>query len=460
MNERAARGQLHAGFSPEQIADALRPLVEFRTEGMSLDGVASLVSERLEPHLMAYDAPAFQSMFNGVVEPGAALGAEAALRWNQGVTNWQVSPGGAVLEELAAKALVRLFGLRAEAGATFMLAGSYANQQGLYMALHRYAQRRGFDFAERGLVGFEDARRLAVVVTRETHFSIRHAVRTLGLGEQSLVYAEVDERRKIDARRLRDEMRTVAAERDLFAIVTTAGTTSTGAIDPLDAVANWANEQRIWMHVDAAYGLAYKLVPEYAPLFAGIERADSIAWDPHKQMGVPIPSSVLFAGNEADFQRMGVFSAYFNRAEGRYPNPGLKSVPSTRPLAARPRVTSIFDQGLAGLTERLRAPLHAIHDFAAFLAREPDIEVAHAPDLGVLAFRFVVANATDDAMNRLNRDIFEAVQRTGERSISITELDGRAMLRVVAVSTAVTPAALADTLQALRAAARSLDVES
>jgi glutamate/tyrosine decarboxylase-like PLP-dependent enzyme len=448
--------RLHAGASPEEVEESLRALVDFGDAGMPLDAVAALVTERLAPYLMKYGERTFQSMFNTVPEPGAALGARLALDWNQGVTNWQVSPGGAVLEELCVDALVRLFGLPRDAGATFMLAGTYANQQAVYMALHRYAEMRGFDFAEKGVAGFDDPTRLAVVISRDTHFSIRHAVRSLGLGERSLLTTDLDDHRKMDASRLGKSLRNHAGTRDVFCVVASAGTTSTGAVDPLDSIADVAGEQRIWMHVDAAYGFAYKLVPRSTALFLGIERADSVCWDPHKQLGVPIPSSLLFVKKRADFARMNVFSAYFNRDENRYPNPGLKSAPSTRPLAALPLVTSMLHQGMRRVVERLDAPLAAIQGLAAHLALVPDIDMPHTPDLGVLCFRFLAKDKSEEEVDALQQRIFEAVQRSGERSVSMTELDGKPMLRLVAISPAVTTEALIETVHALRGIARSL----
>jgi glutamate/tyrosine decarboxylase-like PLP-dependent enzyme len=456
MTAPAIANRLYAGTSPEEVAEALRPLVDFRDEGISLGVVAALVAERLEPFLMKYGERTFQSMFNAVLEPGAALGARVALDWNQGVTNWQVSPGGAVLEELCADALVRLFGLSRDAGATFMLAGTYANQQAVYMALHRYAEMHGFDFAEKGLTGFKDPARLAIVISRDTHFSIRHAVRSLGLGERSLLTTDLDAQRRMAPHRLTATLRNVAGSRDVFCVVASAGTTSTGAVDPLLSIADVAGEQCVWMHVDAAYGFAYKLVPSSAALFHGIERADSVCWDPHKQLGVPVPSSLLFVKNRADFERMSVFSAYFNRDEARYPNPGLKSAPSTRPLAALALVTSILHQGMRGVVERLEAPLAAIKGLAARLEHEPDIHVPHTPDLGVLCFRFLPKDKTEGEIDALHRRIFDAVQRAGERSVAMTELDGKTMLRLVAISPAVTTEDLVETVDALRAIARSL----
>ena len=440
----------YSGASPAQVEDALRPLVQFRKRGIPLDEIASLVEERLLPHLMRYDRSTFQSMFNAVPEAGAALGAKIALEWNQGVTNWQVSPGGAVLEELCLEALVQLFGFAPGAGATFMYAGSYANEQGLYMALHRHAERSGFDFAKKGIAGFAEPERLAVVVSADTHFSLRHAVRTLGLGEACLVVAPLDEHRRTDPARLAALLRAAAGARDVFCIVGTAGSTSTGAVDAMDALADVVAEHGAWLHVDGAYGLAYKLVPERSAIFAGIDRADSVSWDPHKQFGVPIPSSVLFVRREADFARMAVFGTYFNRNDRDEPNPGLKSVPSTRPLSALPLVTSLLYQGLEGVVERLRAPLVAVETVAAYLNEQTDVELCHSPALGVACFRFIRDDMSPTELDDWNRSIFRATNQRGERTIAITELDGRPALRLVAVSPVVTGEALIETVEALR----------
>ena len=102
---------IYSGASPEQVAADLAPLVDFQDEGLSLASLEEMISTHLLPHLMRYDLPQFQSMFNAFPSAQAKLGAEIALKYNQGVTNWQVSPGGAMLEELCGQALCRLFGL-------------------------------------------------------------------------------------------------------------------------------------------------------------------------------------------------------------------------------------------------------------------------------------------------------------------------------------------------------------
>jgi glutamate/tyrosine decarboxylase-like PLP-dependent enzyme len=456
MSEDAAPSRLFSGASPREVAADLAPLVGFQEEGLPLEAVRTLVEERLLPHLMRYDDPSFHAMFNAFPEEGAAYGAGVALAWNQGVTNWQVSPGGAVLEELCCRALCRLFGLGPKADATVLYCGSYANQQALFMALCHRAEREGFNLAAKGLAGFRDPSRLAVVASEDAHFSLMHGVRTLGLGDSALVSVPVDARRRMDVGALRKIMEEIRGQgegqgaRDVVCVVATAGTTSAGAVDPVAEIADVCHEHGAWLHVDGAYGLAYGLVPEWAHLFRGVDRAHTVSWDPHKQMGVPIPSSLLFARDRELFRPMALFSHYWNRPDTEGPNPGVKSVPTTRPMAALPLVTSILHQGLGGVVERLRRPLNAIRDLHGALADEPDVESLHEPDTGILCFRMIPPGVPAHALDRLQESIYSAILREGRRLISVTRLGGKAALRAVAVSPGVTAESLLETVAQAR----------
>jgi L-2,4-diaminobutyrate decarboxylase len=232
----------------------------------------------------------------------------------------------------------------------------------------------------------------------------------------------------------------------VFCVVATAGTTSTGSVDPVGPIADLCEEEDIWLHVDGAYGLAYALVPEKAPLFEGFERAQTVSWDPHKQLSVPIPSSILFARDRELFRPLALFSDYWNRADAPGPNPGLKSIPSTRPFTALPLVTSIRHQGLTELVRRLRAPLDAIRTFYEELREHPDVEPLHEPDTGILCYRVAQAIMDEAELDRLQEHMYRTIQRRGKRIVSVTRLDGRAALRAVAVTPHVTQRALMGTV--------------
>ena len=446
--------RIYSGAKPDAIARDLKPLLDFGEEGLPLEVLKRLIDERLVPHLADYGLPSFHSFFNSAPEAGAELGAAIALRHNQGVTNWQVSPGGAVLEELCGQALCRLFGFPETAEATFLYSGTYANQQALYMALHRKAEDCGFDLAAKGIRGFRKPESLTVAVSDQAHFSVRHAVRMLGLGEESLLRIPVDGRQRMDVEILEEILSNRRVRENVFAVVATTGTTSTGAVDPAGSIIDVCEGTRTWVHVDGAYGLAYALVPEFAPLFEGFSRADSVSWDPHKQLGVPIPNSVLFVKHREHFRRMAIYGEYFNRQDDPYPNPGLKSAPSTRPLSALALAASLRHQGIAGIRERLRAPLAAVKAFAEELAGAPDVELCHRPDTGILCLRLVPEEFPRERLDALQLYIYNRMQAGGERSVSITRVDGRAALRFVAISPAVTADSLLESVEAARAIAK------
>jgi L-2,4-diaminobutyrate decarboxylase len=210
--------KLYSGANPTQVGQDLSALVDFQDNGLPSSELETLLTTNLLPHLMRYDQPSFQSMFNAFPANEAQLGARMALAYNQGVTNWQVSPGGAVLEEMCCQALCRLFGLAQTADATFMLSGTYANQQALYLALHRQAERQGFNLAQKGLSGFADPSQLVILISQDAHFSLKQAVRMLGLGENSLVLLPVDDQRRVDVAAMQQMVRELNGRRHIVCI--------------------------------------------------------------------------------------------------------------------------------------------------------------------------------------------------------------------------------------------------
>lgn len=442
--------RIYSGADPEEVIKDLQPLVDFQDNGLSVHALEEIISERLLPHLMQYSHSGFNSLFNFFPEEGAELGAEIALAYNQGVTNWQVSPGGAALEEQCCQALCRLFGFPPQAAATFMYSGTYANQQALYLALHQKAEKHGFDYSQKGLDGFPDAKQLRVLCSRDAHFSLKHAVRILGLGEVSLVPLDVDENRRLDIDRMKKTLEDQKQAGNIFSVVVTAGTTSTGSIDPILPVVEICQELETWVHIDGAYGLAYSLIPELKHLFSGIEYADSVSWDPHKQFGVPIPSSLLFVKRQEDFLRMAIYSEYFNRKDDPRPNPGLKSPPSTRPFSALPLVTSLRYRGLKRVIQQLNAPIQTIKELTELLKNKAELEAMHQPDTGILCFRIVPEGYHEKELNELQEFIHKKINAGGKHSLSITKLDDKTVLRLVAISPSLTSHILMETIDEAR----------
>ncbi|MFX1507742.1 MAG: pyridoxal phosphate-dependent decarboxylase family protein [Promethearchaeota archaeon] len=446
--------QIYSGASPEEIAADLEPLLNFNDQGVSLEKLKQMLETCLLPHLIQYNRPEFQSLFNFFPEEGAEYGAKFALRYNQGVTNWQVSPGAVMTEELCCKALCQLFGLSPESDATFMYCGTYSNQSALYLALHWTAEQHGFDFTKKGVQGFEDPSRLVAITSREAHFSLKHTLRIMGLGEQSLVTLPVDKNFRIDIKSLQETITKLQDTKDIFCVIATAGTTSTGSIDPIFPIALICNENQIWLHIDGAYGLAYSLVPERKKLFSGLDLADSITWDPHKQFGVPIPNSLLFLRRKEDFKRMAMYGDYWNREGDQEPNPGLKSPPSTRPFSALPVITTIRYLGLNKMVERLRTPLFVVETVFSKLQGTSDIELCHKPDLGILCLRVTPEGFPKKELDQLQQYIYDRTKAEGKRSISLTRISNKTVLRLVIINEDITPTDIMKTIEYIRTLAK------
>lgn len=444
------QNQLFSGASPEKVRQDLLPLVDFQHAGLPLDQINRLIEDRLLPHLMRYDHPGFQSMYNSIPEAGAALGAQIALAHNQGVTNWQVSPGGAMLEELCCESLCRLFRLSDQADATFMYSGTYANQEAIYLAIHKKAEQQGFDFGKEGMSGFRDPSRLVVITSSDTHFSVKQSIRMLGLGERNLITVDVDANRQIDLRQLTKILGELKGAKDVCCLVATAGTTSTGTIDPIKPVIEAARQSDAWLHLDGAYGFSFSLLPECRPLFDGVEQVDSISWDPHKQLGIPIPNSVLFVNNKQDFARIALHSHYFNREASNEPNPGIKSPPSTRPMSALPLLTSLLHQGMDEVLQKLRRPLQQVKKLAEFLHEQADFRCWHEPQTGVLCFQHQPQHVAPQQWNACQTFIYDSILAEGKRSISITQLGDSVVLRILVMSPGIRFDDLLESVDAIR----------
>ncbi|MCG3220875.1 MAG: hypothetical protein H7641_05790, partial [Candidatus Heimdallarchaeota archaeon] len=209
---------------------------------------------------------------------------------------------------------------------------------------------------------------------------------------------------------------------------------STGSIDNVQQISKVCQRIGAWLHVDGAYGLAYSLIPEYRERYSGIEFADSVSWDPHKQFGIPIPNSILFVRRKEDFNRMALRSDYIYREGESVPSPGLKSPPSTRPFSALPLVTSIRFQGITKIHKRLRSPLQAIESTYNTLKTDSEIELWNKPETGIICFRIKNEQISENQMNQFLKQVYEEVISSGEHSISFTKLGDKVVLRLVAIT--------------------------
>ena len=295
---------------------------------------------------------------------------------------------------------------------------------------------------ERALPGCRVAglgdRKAAVYCSAESHHSVVRAVEVCGLGSNAVRSIPVDEKHRMQPEALEEALsRDVAAGVVAIAVVATAGTTLTGAVDPLDAVADVCGRHGVWLHVDGAYGLPGAAAPSAAPLFAGLERADSATIDAHKWLGVQKSCSVVLLRETGRLQAAFGHEDRYMLHEGDLANPVDRTLEYSRPFRSLRLWMSFRVYGAARYRAWIEATLANARLLADSLRESPEFELLHDPMLSTVCFRHVPPGAGDiDAHNiKLAREM----QRDGRVFLAPASVDGHDCLRVCFVNFRTTP---------------------
>jgi aromatic-L-amino-acid/L-tryptophan decarboxylase len=311
----------------------------------------------------------------------------------------------------------------------------------------------------RGLAGRQDVRGVRIYCSDHTHSSIDKSVLLLGLGQQAIRRIPVDDQYAMRVDRLAEA---IAEDRGAglqpLAVVATIGSTSSTAIDPLEAVAGICEAERIWLHVDAAYAGVMAIVPSWRQLFAGLERADSIVVNPHKWLFTPFDLSVLFC------RRMDVLREAFSLVAEylRTTDPSaVKNLMDTGiQLGRRFRALKLWMVlryfGAEGVRARLEEHVRIARTFAAWIDQTADWERLAPVPFSVVCFRHHPRGVDDEAaLERMNSAILERVNQSGEAFLSHTKLDGRFTIRLAVGNIRTEEKHVARAWELLRTAART-----
>ena len=394
----------------------------------------------IEPNANHWSHPGFMAWFPSANAAPGVLGEFLTAGIGQNTFLWRTSPVGTELETVVVGWLREALGLPSTFDGFLTDTASTSS----LIALGAAREAAGLEAASRGLAARADVASPRVYASVEAHSSIDKAAMTLGIGRANVVHIPVDEsfRMRADALMAAIEHDRSAGHRPI-AIVATLGTTNTTAIDPVSAIADIAEREGLWLHVDAAYGGTAALVPTLRPLLAGWERAQSIVVNPHKWMSVPFDASLLLT------TRMEALRAAFSHVP-EY----LRSLDQTGPvrdvseytpqLGRRFRALKLWVMlrafGLAGMRRRIAWHVEMARELAARIDADPDwVVVAPAPFSTVCvrwypavlgAPRLVDDPVVAERLDAANQAIMEAVNRTGEVLLSHTRLDGRFTIRL------------------------------
>jgi glutamate/tyrosine decarboxylase-like PLP-dependent enzyme len=394
------------------------------TGDMPLDGMGAAAFDAI-PQIFEYARPSSPRFFGyvfGSGEPVSALGDFAAAVLNQNATAWRSAPAGVTIERTVVSWLAEAVGCAGFSG-SLTLGGSSANLMGLCMAREAKAPAN-----QSGVNGG------VIYCSTEAHMSIAKAAALLGLGHDNVRLVPVDDAFRMSVPDLRKAIeQDVAAGRNPIAVVASAGTTATGSIDDLDAIADVCAEHELWMHVDGAYGaLASLAIPE---AFRGIGRADSLSLDPHKWLYQPAGIGCLLYRNPEDARRAFSHSGEYAKSLTNDPIEGYavfeESMELSRPLRALKLWLSLRYHGLRAFQQSIAEDLRLAHVLGRAIDAEPKLERLAPVALSAVCFRYVAAAGDLDA---LNRAILTRVTQRGRVYLSNAVIHGKFALRACVVN--------------------------
>ncbi len=421
---------------PGSIAPLFAPSAPEGPEPVSaiLDDVERLVL----PNATHWQHPGFFAYFSTSASAPGILGEMVTAALGQNPMLWRTSPVGTELEGVVVRWLREALGLPAAFDGLLTDTASTST----LIAIAAAREAAGLDASARGLAGRPELGAPRVYASAEAHSSVEKACMTLGLGRSGLVRVPVNGRYEMDASALAAAIAADrAAGRAPACVVATVGTTSSTSADPVAAIADIAEREGLWLHVDAAYGGAVALLPERRAPFAGWERADSVVVNPHKWLFTPLDASLLLSRRmEALRAAFSLVPEYLRTLDRSGPVRDYNEY--TPQLGRRMRALKLWMQlrwfGLEGLRRRIAHHLALAAEFAAWVDADPDWERLAPVPFGTVCFRYrPAALAAREGevgaaaeLDDLNTRLMDAANRTGEVFLSHTRLSGRFAIRL------------------------------
>jgi aromatic-L-amino-acid decarboxylase len=415
-------GSLRALFAP-QAPEGPEPIATI------LEDVTALI----EPNVTHWQHPGFFAYFATSASGAGMLGEFLTAALGSNAMLWRTSPVATELEQVVVDWLRQALGL--PEGFDGLLTDTASTSSLIALAAARQAAE--VDAAAQGLAGRPDVPPMRVYASTEAHSSIEKACMTLGLGRAGLTRIRANGDYQMDVTALTEAIAADrAAGRLPIAIVATVGTTSSTSVDPVAAIADVAQREHLWLHVDSAYAGAVALIPDQRAPFNGWERADSIVVNPHKWFFTPLDASLLLTRRMDDLRAAFSLVPEYLRTLDRA-TPARDYNEYTPQLGRRFRALKLWIQlrwfGIEGLRRRIERHIELAREFAGWVAADPEFELLAPVPFSTVCFRFNPAGTSgrvDQDLDSLNQALLDRVNATGRVFLSHTRLRGRFTIRL------------------------------
>lgn len=424
--------------SPSAVREALALDGALPELGVPPGPLLEETARLLFAHSLFNGHPRFFGYITASPAPIGMLADLLAAAVNPNVGAWTLSPAATEIEAQTIRWIAEFIGYTPACGGLLTSGGNMANVVG-FMAAR--AARAGWDVRARGMTG-GDGRRLRVYASTETHTWLQKAADLAGFGTDAIRWIATDRALRMDVAALARQLAADTAAGDTPCVVVgTAGSVSTGAVDPLPAIAALCRDHGAWFHVDGAYGGFAAAVSGQADDLRGLSLADSVAVDPHKWLYAPLEAGCALV---RDPERLRAAFAYhppyyhFDEQATNYVDYGPQNSRGFRALKVW---LALRQAGAAGYRTMIGDDIRLSQRMALAVERQPELQLT-SQSLSITTFRYVPADLRDrvgsDPVEReldvLNRALLDHLQRDGEVFVSNAVIEGRYVLRACIVN--------------------------
>jgi aromatic-L-amino-acid decarboxylase len=435
--ESVRHGPVTRDETPPAVRAALGLNGGLPQKGTDAATLLTAAAAQLFEHSLFNGHPRFFGYITSSPAPIGMLADLLAAAVNPNVGGWTLSPAATEIEAQTIRWLAELIGFPAGCGGLLVSGGNMAN---FVCLLAARAARAGWDVRRDGLAS--SRRQLVAYASAETHTWIQKATDLAGLGTASIRWIPTDKDLRMDVAELERRIDTDVADGHVpLLVVGTAGSVSTGAVDPLPQIARVCRDRTIWFHVDGAYGAVAAAVPDAPADLRALSLADSVAVDPHKWLYAPLEAGCALVRDAAALRdAFSYHPPYYHLDEQgtSYVDYGPQNSRGFRALKVWLALRHV---GAEGYRQMIGDDMALSRAMAAAVARDPELELC-TQALSITTFRFVPADLrrsigdpeTDDYLNRLNQALLDALQRGGETFVSNAVIAGRYVLRACIVN--------------------------
>jgi aromatic-L-amino-acid decarboxylase len=399
--------------------------------GEPFETILGDIDRLIVPGMVHWSHPMFLGYFGWTATGPGILGEIATAPLNVNAMTWRTSPAATELETLVVDWARQWMGLPEQFGGVVYDTASVGIMHALAVAREEAApSTRKLGLTARNLPRFR------IYTSDQAHSSVEKAAIALGLGEENVQRVPTDAEFRMDVAALRTMIERDLAEkfRPLVAIAT-VGTTSTASVDPVPDIAKICREHKMWLHVDAAYGGGFAILPEYDWITKGWNEADSIVINPHKTLFVPLDFSILYVRDLERLRRVFTLVPEYLRgdtieAEKNYMDYGIQLGRRFRALKAWVIWRSL---GRAGMADRLREQMRLTNLLVDWIKADKRFELAAPVVMPVVCFRLVTRDESSrrsEAKADVNSEIVEQINASGRAYLTQTKLRGRTVMRI------------------------------